>query len=411
MMTARTRLTVIQWVMACAVTMSLAAWRPAGAQSAADFTSEVVFTGDRGHVHASSIVETASGALIAVWYENGDPAGSGPFEGQDLDKREDVRVSGARKAPGAATWSAPLPFVDTAGFPDNNPALSIDRAGRLWLVHATLVGVPDEAWGSALPQARVSSDYDRDGAPRWDQTHLLLPRPPGLLPVVAGAAEQLRFGKGRTTEVAARSTRVLERLADPWARRLGWMPRTHPVSLDDGALLVPLANENFNVAAMAITRDGGQTWEYSAPVPTVGLIQPSVVSLGGQRLAAFFRDARGLGIIARSDSADGGLTWSEAQPSGLPNPSGGIEAIRLASGRLAVVYNNHTGRTRDRLAIALSDDEGRTWRWTRQLADAPGERFDYPSVFQARDGRIHVTFSDNLKTIRHVSFTEEWVRQ
>lgn len=391
--------------------IGLAVWRPLAAQPSGEFTSGAVFTGNRGHVHASSIVETPSGGLLVVWYENGDPTGTGPFEGQDLDKREDVRVTGARRAPGAAVWSAPVPFVDTTGVPDNNPALSIDRAGRLWLVHATLIGVPDEAWGSALPQARVSTDYDREGVPRWDQTHLLLPRPAGLMPAVARAAEQLRFGKGRTTEVAARSTRVLERLADPWARRLGWMPRTHPVSLDDGALLVPLANENFNLAAMAITRDGGQTWEYSAPVPTLGLIQPSVVPLGGQRLAAFFRDARGLGIIARSDSTDGGRTWSEPQPSGLPNPSGGIEAIRLTSGRLAVVYNNQTGRERDRLAISLSDDEGRTWRWTRQLADAPGERFDYPSIIQARDGRIHVTFSDNLKTIRHVSFTEAWMQQ
>jgi len=409
--TARTLSLDVRRLIGCVAVIGLAVWRPLAAQPPAEFTSSAVFTGDRGHVHASSIIETPSGALLVVWYENGDPTGTGPFEGQDLDKREDVRVAGARKASGTAVWSAPVPFVDTTGVPDNNPALSIDRAGRLWLVHATLIGVPDEAWGSALPQARVSTDYDREGAPRWDQTHLLVPRPPGLMPTVARAAEQLRFGKGRTTEVAARSTRALERLADPWARRLGWMPRTHPVSLDDGALVVPLANENFNLAAMAITRDGGQTWEYSAPVPTLGLIQPSVVSLGGQRLAAFFRDARGLGIIARSDSTDGGRTWSEAQPSGLPNPSGGIEAIRLASGRLAVVYNNQTGRQRDRLAISLSDDGGRTWRWTRQLADVPGERFDYPSVIQARDGRIHVTFSDNLKTIRHVSFTEAWMQQ
>lgn len=381
-----------------------------GAQSAPDLSSEVLFTANRGHVHASSLVETPSGALLAAWYENAEPDGTGPFEGQDLDKRDDVRVSGARKAAGATTWSTPFTLVDTAGFPDNNPALAIDREQRLWLVHATLIGVPDEAWGSALTQARVSTDYDRDGAPRWDQAHLLVPRPPGLMAAVAQTAEQMRFGKGRTTDVAARSTRALERLSSPWARRLGWMPRTHPLALDDGSLIVPLANENFNLAAMAMTRDAGATWSYSAPVPTLGLIQPSVIALGPGRLAAFFRDARGLGIIARSDSSDGGLTWSEAVPSGLPNPSGGIEAIRLASGRLAVVYNNQTGRERDRLAISLSDDEGRTWRWTKQLADVPGERFDYPSIIQARDGQIHVTFSDNLKTIRHVWFSEDWVR-
>lgn len=373
--------------------------------------SEVIFRASRGHVHASTLVETPSGGLYAAWYENGDPDGSGPFEGRDLDKREDVRIAGARRAPGASGWGEPMVLVDTAGFPDNNPALAIDASDRLWLVHATLIGVPDEAWGSALPQARVSSDYDREGPPRWDAAHLLLPRPPGLMAAVAQAAERVRFAEGRTVELAARSTRLLERLADPYARRLGWMPRTHPRVLDDGTLLVPLANENFNVAAMMLTRDGGATWTTSAPVPTLGLIQPSVVALGGNRLAAFFRDARGLGIIARSDSTDGGLTWSEAVPSGLPNRSGGIEATRLASGRLAIVYNNHTGRDRDRLAISLSDDGGATWGWTLQLADAPGQRFDYPSIVQARDGRIHVTFSDNLKTVRHLTFSEEAIRR
>lgn len=378
-------------------------------QTPSDYTTEVLFTGNRGHVHASSIVETPSGALLAAWYENGDPQGTGPFEGQDLDKREDVRVSGARKPAGSGRWSDPFTLADAAGVPDNNPALAIDAGGRLWLVHATLIGVPDEAWGSALAQARVSTDYDRDGPPRWDQTHLLLPRPPGLFGVIADAAQHLRTFPGRTTEVAARSTRMLERLANPMARRLGWMPRTHPLNLPDGGLLIPLSNENFNVAAMLVTRDGGTTWTSSAPVPTLGLIQPSVVVLADGRLAAFFRDARGMRIIARSDSTDGGATWSAAVPSGLPNPSGGIEALVLASGRLVVVYNNHTGRDRDRLAISMSDDQGRTWRWTRQIADAPGERFDYPSIIQARDGRIHVTFSDNLETVRHVSFAEAWI--
>jgi predicted neuraminidase len=380
------------------------------ASSAAGPTSGVIFTGNRGHVHASSIVETPSGALLAAWYENADPDGAGPFEGQDRDKREDVRISGARRAPGREAWSTPYTLADTPGAPDNNPALAIDRDGRLWLVHATLLGVPDLAWGSALTRALVSSDYDRDATPRWDASHTILPRPPGLFETVAAAAAQMRLGEGRTTEVAARATTLLQRLAEPFNRRLGWMPRTHPIVLDDGTVLVPLANENFNLAAMAFAHDGGARWTWSAPVPTLGVIQPSVVKLAGGRLAAFFRDARGTGQIARSDSADGGRTWSEAVPSGLPNPSGGIEALVLRSGALVVVYNDHTGRERDRLAISLSSDEGRTWTARRQLVHAPGERFDYPSIIQAREGALHVTFSDNLKTIRHMSFSEAWVR-
>ncbi|HTU99315.1 MAG TPA: exo-alpha-sialidase [Luteitalea sp.] len=373
--------------------------------------SERVFTEDRGHVHASSIVETPSGGLLVAWYENGEPRGQGPFEGQDLDKRQDVRISGSRLAQGGMNWSQPYVLADTALLPDNNPALGIDRDGRLWLVHATLIGVPEKAWGSALTRALVSTDYDRDATPRWDASHTIVPKPPGFTAAVAAAAAEVRVGPGRTTDVAARANRLLEALQDPFARHLGWMPRTHPLVLDDGSVLVPLANENVNMAAMAIAHDGGARWTFSSVVPTRGLIQPSVVRTRDGVLRAFFRDARGTGRIATSTSTDAGQTWSAATLTDLPNRSGGLEAIVLRNGDLAVVHNDHTGNERDRLSIAVSRDAGRTWPIIKPIVHVPGQRFDYPSLIQARDGRIHVTFSDNLKSIRHVSFTEGWLGQ
>lgn len=372
------------------------------------FRSESVFTGNRGHVHASSVVETPSGSLIVAWYENGDPQGTGPFEGQDMDKRQDVRISASRRSAGGA-WSAPFVLADTQDLPDNNPALGIDARGRLWLVHATLIGVPEQAWGSALTRALVSSDYERDTTPRWDASHTIVPRPPHFLSDVARAAETVRTAPGRTTEVAARANRLMAELQDPYARHLGWMPRNHPLLLPDGTMLVPLANENINMAAMALAHDDGARWSTSALVPTLGLIQPSVVRLPDGALHAYFRDARGTGRIARSTSADQGRTWSAATLTDLPNPSGGVDAVVLRSGALALVHNDHTGRERDRLTVALSADEGRTWPVKKVIVFEAGQRFDYPSVIQTRDGRVHVTFSDNLKTIRHVSFTEAWI--
>ena len=385
----------------------LAAW--SGTQAAEDFTDTRVFTEARGHVHASSIVETPSDALLVAWYENGDPHGTGPFEGQDTDKRQDVRISASRRGPDGQSWSRPFVLADTTDLPDNNPALGIDASGRLWLVHATLIGVPEKAWGSALTRALVSSDYERDATPRWEASHTIVPKPPHFITDVAKAAEAVRVGPGRTTEVATRANRLLAALQDPYARHLGWMPRNHPLTLPDGTVLVPLANENVNMAAMALAHDGGTRWTFSSVVPTMGLIQPSVVRLADGTLQAYFRDARGTGRIARSTSADAGRTWSAATLTDLPNPSGGIEAVVLRSGAVAVVFNDHEGRERDRLSIARSTDAGHTWSARRTIVHVPGGRFDYPSVIQARDGRIHVTFSDNLSSIRHVSFTEAWI--
>ena len=64
-----------------------------------------------------------------------------------------------------------------------------------------------------------------------------------------------------------------------------------------------------------------------------------------------------------------------------------------------LVYNDPE-RGRHSLAVSLSDDEGRTWKWTRHLerdaetADAKqrGE-YHYPSIMQAADGTLHVTYS------------------
>jgi predicted neuraminidase len=379
--------------------------------AAAMFTERFIFADDRGHVHASSIVETPNGSLLAVWYENGPKSPAYYFRGGDEDKSDDVRIAGSRLSRGADSWDRPFVVSDTFGVSDNNPALALDAQNRLWLVHATLLAVPGRTWGSALLQYKAATDFEHAGVPRWDRTGVLVPKPDGLDEAVALAADDVRRRAGRQDpQGLQRSREMLDRLSDPFARRLGWMPRVHPLALRDGGLLVPLANENFNLAAMAITRDGGESWTFSRPVPGVGVTQPSVVQLRDGRLVAFFRDATSAHRIHRSDSIDGGLTWSRVTPTALPNPGGGIDALVLASGDLAIIYNDKEESPRDRLAVSISTDAGQTWRWTRHLENTPGGRFDYPSIVQGRDRLLHATYSYNLKTIKHVTFNEDWVK-
>jgi hypothetical protein len=109
-------------------------------------TERFIFSDDREHVHASSVVETSQGQLLAVWYENGE------------SRPDDVRIAGARLGRGENAWSAPFVVSDTFGVSDNNPALAIDARERLWLVHPTLLAVPERAWGSAVLWYKVSSD-------------------------------------------------------------------------------------------------------------------------------------------------------------------------------------------------------------------------------------------------------------
>jgi predicted neuraminidase len=141
------------------------------------------------------------------------------------------------------------------------------------------------------------------------------------------------------------------------------------------------------------------------------VLQPSVVQLSDGRLIAFFRDGTSAHRIQRSESTDGGMNWSPITATTLPNPGGGVEAIALAGGDLAMIYNDKESSPRDRLAVSISKDRGLTWTSTRHLENTPGERFDYPSIVQSRDGSLHATYSYNLKTIKHVTFNEAWITE
>jgi hypothetical protein len=211
---------------------------------------------------------------------------------------------------------------DTFGLLDNNPALIIDQQRRLWLIRVTLLDVLQWAWGSSLVLYKISSDYQQPGPPRWEKEALLVPHIHGLEEIVHTYAQ------------SQKASEVEDWLKTPMMRRPGWMPRAHPLVLEDGTLLLPLGNENFNAAAMALTHDGGQTWVISNPVPGMGISQPSLVRLASGKLAAFFRDEGSDRQIKRSESEDEDLTWSAVKTTQLPNPSNGIEAVMFRDGHL-----------------------------------------------------------------------------
>jgi predicted neuraminidase len=111
------------------------------------------------------------------------------------------------------------------------------------------------------------------------------------------------------------------------------------------------------------------------------------------------RSTGDIGRVSFADSSDGGRTWTQAQPSTLPNPNSGIDAAGLADGRIILVYN-HTNRGRSPLNVAVSHDGG-AWNSFLALETEPGE-FSYPAVIQSKDGNVHVTYTWNRTKIRHV---------
>ena len=72
--------------------------------------------------------------------------------------------------------------------------------------------------------------------------------------------------------------------------------------------------------------------------------------------------------------------------------------ISIALFRLAVY--NHTPRGRTPLNLAISKD-GDHWTPLQTLESDPGE-YSYPSMIQASDGAVHITYTWRRQKIKHV---------
>ena len=62
---------------------------------------------------------------------------------------------------------------------------------------------------------------------------------------------------------------------------------------------------------------------------SLGAVHMNIVPLGGDRMAAFYRN-RFAEHVLRSRSTDGGRSWSAPAPTDLPNNNSSIQAVRLA---------------------------------------------------------------------------------
>lgn len=386
--------------------------------------SEIIFPLESWHNHASCIVETPKGDLLVCW-----------FHGSGERTADDVKIEGARKRKGARKWSQRFTLADTPGYPDTNCAMFIDPQGRLWLLWPTILA---NEWHTALMKWRTSSDYHRNGPPRWEANEVLHVTPgPEFEKAVSGFVDRLEESLSSmrlTEELSNRYRRHIDDMrrhgADKLFRRLGWMTRAHPFVLEGKRLIVPLYSDGFSFSLMAFTDDWGRTWQTSTPLVGLGNIQPSIVRRRDGSLFTLMRDnGPPPKRLHQSESRDGGETWSPVTDSELPNPGSGAEIISLRNGYW-VLISNDTERDRYSLAVQISDDEGKTWKWKRHLErDEPGPEagsYHYPSIIQAKDGTLHASYSYHLnrlnlpkgaaggpaaKTIKHAHFNEAWVMQ
>lgn len=187
------------------------------------------------------------------------------------------------------------------------------------------------------------------------------------------------------------------------------------IKLSDGRILAPASVETAEnwVCFADLSQDGGETWEKSGEIPFdrasflgCGMIQPTVWEDGKGICHALMRSTEG--AVYASCSADGGVTWSRARRTALPNNNCGIDVARLADGRLVLVYNPVSGNwaARTPIAFSVSEDNGMIWSEPNILDDAPCVRneeraeFSYPAIV-ARGNEVHITYTWKRKTIAY----------
>lgn len=193
---------------------------------------------------------------------------------------------------------------------------------------------------------------------------------------------------------------------------LSTLVRSTPLPLADGGLILPVYHEFITKRAEWLRLDAqGRVMDKLRLPGSQKLLQPAAVALDDLHTLVLLRDGGPRHRIHLSRSADGGQHWQASLPTELPNPNAGIALLRLADGRLLLAYNPQSA-DRDRLALALSTDDGKSWSLPRLIEHGEeGEEFSYPALTQDEQGMIHLAYTWKRERIKHLRFPLEWLKE
>ncbi|MFB3786654.1 MAG: exo-alpha-sialidase [bacterium] len=308
--------------------------------------------------HPASITELGNGDLYLAYY-----GGSGEYA-------TDTAVFGSRLKAGESAWSFPAVIADTPDVSEGNPVVWQAPDGRVWLFYVNRYG---DTWSTSRVKGKISTD----GAKTWSDSFLLT------------------FEEGT-------------------------MVRGRPIVLNNGDYLLPMYLEkgadtertdpgtsSFFMRYNPQTKKWTRTNLIHSPM---GNLQPQVVQITDDYLVCYIRrggdyEPTDQGYLLRAESHDGGWTWSDAQTTPFKNPNSAVDFLKLKNGHLLLVFNDHMYE-RSPLTVAVSMDNDKTWPYRRNIQEGENS-FAYPYALQTRDGKIHVVFTTDERTvIQHAVFEE-----
>ncbi len=311
--------------------------------------------------HPACFDQLTNGDLYMVYY-----GGEGEYA-------TNTAVFGSRLRRGSKQWSPPVPLAHHPLYSVGNGVVWQAPNGWVWLFYVTRHG---QTWSTSRIMGKISKDQAKTWSDAFMVTH-----------------------------------------------EEGTMVRGHPIVLHTGEYLLPIYHETGHDTEFTgpdttslFLRFDPKTkgWTESKRIRSSrGNEQPAVVEVAPDFLVAYCRRSGNYeptkeGYLIRSESRDGGRTWSEGVNCEFPNPNSAVEFIKLRNGHLALIYNDSMN-DRTPLSVAISTDQGKSFPYRRNIMDGAGD-FAYPTAIQTLDDRIQVLFtSDERTVIKRAIFKESWV--
>ncbi len=311
--------------------------------------------------------------------------------------------------------------------------------GRILFVYSHFTG-----GGGDHSAAHLAGRYSSDGGRTWTDDDVVVVPNEGGWNVMS--VSLLRLADGRIALFYARKNsltdcrpcmRVSEDEAKSWSEptlcitdQVGYyvLNNDRVVQLSGGRLVVPVALHNTpeyekpdwdGTIMCYLSDDAGRSWRRSksrlqgrsADGKRVTLQEPGVLELEEGRLMMFCRTRSGCQYTSFSE--DGGDTWSEFGPSNIVSPCSPASIERIpGTGDLLLVWNDHENvdaahrGKRTPYNVAVSRDEGRSWRHVKTLEDDPDGWYCYTAVEFVGDHVLLGHCAGNRKTTGGLATTQ-----
>jgi len=318
-------------------------------------------------VHVGSLAECPKGTLVMVWY------------GGTAECTPDVKLFFARRGLGDNAWSPPEAILSSGrvGKDLGHPVKSLGNAillpGRDGALRLLFTSVAVGKWSGC----RLLTCVSRDAGKTWT----------GMQP--------LRLSPFFNFSEVVRN-RPVPLIGGGWC-----VPIYHELTCKYPEILW-LGDRGETVSVFKTRIAGGRTTS-----------QPSLVPLDEKRAIVLLRAVTDVRKTFVSRTGDAGLTWTTPEATELPNPDSGISALALSDGRILLAFND-SPENRNPLSLAVSSDEGRTWKRVAVLESAAEATFSYPYLMRSSDGLIRLAYTytwepTKTKEIRVSTFNEAWI--